>query len=1128
MSPLPAAPATDAEPDRLRLAIALLEGQRALLGDAVAQLALTPLRQRLASLENTPQLRRAQVTVLFVDIVESTALAGQMDAEDVLTVFSGFLQRAAACVQARGGRVLRFTGDGLKAAFGTQGAHEDDAVQAVQAGLDMLAAGRQEAERLRALTGLQGLALRVGVHTGEVAFGAGHEAEDTLSGDAVNVAARMEQSAPPGALRISADTWAQVRGRFVAEAQPPLQLKGLAQPVHTWLVRAPVATASAGAERGVEGLQVAMVGRGAELARLQQAWTDARSGGLQALTLVGDAGLGKSRLLREALAGVQADGTLLQARAQPRDGLRSWGLLRQMLMAHCRIADSDSAEAARAKLLSGLRPAFAAAGNDADTDLQAALIGQLIGLDFSDRPLLRGLDARALRDRALAAWLAWLAGLARQRPGLALVIEDLHSADEASLDALAHLMSRGRNLPLVLLMSTRPELLERRPAWCLADTAPHTARLTLAALPAADSDTLAAALLPGLQPLPPALRTLLTTRAEGNPYYMEELVRRLLDEGIVQREHTPWQFDAARLGRLKLPTTLVGLLQARLDALPAAERAGAQHASIVGPVFWDAALAQIDPGAVPTLGALQQRSWVQAQAPSAFEGTAEHRFDHHLLHQVTYGTVLKNERRRGHAAVARWLAERTSDRGPEFLAITGEHAERAGDEALAASCYERAATAARERYANALAIDCLQRALRLVRRDEFMRRLDMLQSLRDTADLVGQRELQAQALDALQAVLDEQPSPHHQAELMMSRAMLADRQGQHDTAFAHATAALALAEAIDDDDVAALAHAELCWLHGARGEHAAATAHQQAGQARAERVRDTQPVRELQLLLMAGLVALQADKLGEAGTLLNRALERCAPEGGRLHRRLQLGVLEGLCEQAKALGDWGRAAALGQELLQASRDMGDPMRQGAAHHNAARVALERQAPALALAAAATALAHAQACGNLFFQAYAHGAAGDAHALQGDARAARAAYQQAREVLASLDAGGPRVAEMDVMVARQDLALGDTGAARAGAERWAAAQGPEDTGSVGSPITASDHGFAAHWAAFEVWRALGDPRAAGLLTRLQGIVQRVCERRAGSPEEALALQERIPLFRTILAATGGLTTSAAAS
>ena len=1134
MSPSPPPLPTSANPQHLRQAIAALEAQRGLLGDAVTELALAPLRQLLAVVDATPKLRRAQVTVLFADIVGSTALAGRLDPEDTLELFGSVLQRAADCVRAHGGRVLRFTGDGLKAAFGTQGGHEDDAARAVQAGLDILAAGRLLAEPMQQRLGLQDFALRVGVHTGEVAFGAGFEADNTLTGDAVNVAARLEQSAPSGGLRISADTWAQVRGRFIADEQPPLQLKGLDKLLQTWLVHAPAAASADGggaAERGVEGLRVAMVGRDAEFVRLQQAIVSAGPGGsLQAVTVVAAAGLGKTRLFREALVGVPARGLrLLRARAQPRDILRPWGLLNQLVAAHCGITDGDSAETARAKLLAGLVPCFDGDAM-ADAERQAQLIGQLIGLDFSDAPGLRSLDARAVRDLALAAVLAWLGGLSRQfrpkgddggsgTPVLVLAIEDLHWADEASLDLLQHLMTQGRHLPLALLMNSRPELLERRPTWCDGETG---TRITLAPLTAADGGALATALLQRLPLVPSALRELLASRAEGNPYYMEELLRRLLDDGVIRRDGVQWQVDEQRLTRLRLPTTLVGLLQARLDALPDAERDGAQRASIVGHVFWDAALAQIDPAALAAMPGLQRRGWLHAHEASAFDDTPERRFDHHLLHQVTYETVLKAERRRGHAAVARWLAEHTAGRGPEFLAITGEHAERAGDDALAVDCYERAAAQAQQRFANALAIGCQQRALKLMAPGDVTRRLRALRGLRELADLTGNRNLQRHALDDTLTLLVSHPDPHALADLTMARAMLADREGRANDALALASDALAQAVAIGNDDVAAWAHGQLCWMHGWRGEFDVSRAHQVAGQAHAERVRDTQPIRELQLLTMAGIMALQVGQLIEAGDILNRAQGQAEAHSGSQFRRLQLGILSALCTHAQALGNWSTAADLIERLMDQCRELGDAGRLGVALHHAARNSLAQAEPTQALAILQQVVANFQANGDLLHQAHAHAAAGDAHAQLGDAQAARTAYEQARSLFVGIDPDGSNVAEMNAMVARQDLALGDEAAARAGAERSMAAIQPD------IPAAATDHGYASRWACVEVWSGLSDPRAAGLLAQLQDSVRKVSLQRTGSPEAALQLQQRIPIFRRIMAATGGLSPSAAAS
>jgi class 3 adenylate cyclase len=291
----------------LRAAIAALESQRATLGNTVLEMATAPLRARLAALLRPAGLKHRLVTVLFADVVGSTALASGMDAEDTLGLLSVALRRMAAIIQAHQGRVLRFTGDGVKAAFGMDETREDDAERAVRAGLAILQAGREQADAAARLHGITDFAVRVGVHSGDVALGAGVEDDNTAMGAAVNIAARMEQHAPPGGLRISHETWSQVRGLFELDAQPPLQVKGIEAPMQTYLVHAALERGVASVERGLQGLATPMVGRDAELQRLLQAAERARqTRQLQALTLIGDAGLGKSRLLRELAAALSA------------------------------------------------------------------------------------------------------------------------------------------------------------------------------------------------------------------------------------------------------------------------------------------------------------------------------------------------------------------------------------------------------------------------------------------------------------------------------------------------------------------------------------------------------------------------------------------------------------------------------------------------------------------------------------------------------------------------------------------------------------------------------------------------------------------------------------------------------
>jgi predicted ATPase len=269
------------------------------------------------------------------------------------------------------------------------------------------------------------------------------------------------------------------------------------------------------------------------------------------------------------------------------------------------VSDTDSAEVARCKVVEGLSPWFEERG-----ERQAQLIGQLSGLDYTGSPNIKGLDPRTLRDQALAAFRSYLRALATRGDALlVLLVEDLHWCDDSSLDLLQDLLAHAAELPLLLVMTARPALLARRPDWAPSDTSANTL-VTLHPLAATQGDELASALLQRMAEVPPRLMTLITSQAEGNPYYMEELVRRLIDDGVITTVSTTdgaqWEVDVNRLDTLRLPTTLVGLLQARLDALPAPERQAARLASVIGHVFWDDALQALDAQAPQALPALQR------------------------------------------------------------------------------------------------------------------------------------------------------------------------------------------------------------------------------------------------------------------------------------------------------------------------------------------------------------------------------------------------------------------------------------------------------------------------------------------------------------------------------------------
>src|ERR1700704_5151128 len=356
------------ERGRIEAAIAALEAQREVLGDAVVETALSPLRANLRALSDSesqaPKLR--QVSILFTDLVGSTAMGRTLDPEDTHELMDRVLRRFTAIVGERGGRVLKYTGDGLLAAFGANEAQEDDAENAVRAGLTIIEETKHLASDIAGDIHPAGFKVRVGIDTGSVLLGGSLEGESNIRGNAVNLAARMEQSAPEGCLRVSHNTYVHVRGLFNVTEEPPIKVKGIDEPLRTYLVRGAKPRAFRVVTRGIEGIETRMVGRDGELAALQRAFKALyKERSLRAMTVVADAGVGKSRLLYEFenWAEVQPETWfILKGRAQPQTRQRPYGLLRDILAWRFQIADSDTAATARRKLVANLAPVFAAGG----------------------------------------------------------------------------------------------------------------------------------------------------------------------------------------------------------------------------------------------------------------------------------------------------------------------------------------------------------------------------------------------------------------------------------------------------------------------------------------------------------------------------------------------------------------------------------------------------------------------------------------------------------------------------------------------------------------------------------------------------------------------------------------------
>jgi class 3 adenylate cyclase/tetratricopeptide (TPR) repeat protein len=961
------------EREQIESVIRGLEAQRGLLGDAFVDAGLAPLRVRLSALEDeapaddAPQQTLKLVTILFLDVVSSTQLSQHLDPEDIHDVMDGALARCTAVVEAHRGKVLQYAGDNLLAVFGADEAHEDDAEHAVRCGLALLAEGRALGEAVQRQHRHQGFGVRVGIHTGRVLLGGGVDGDASIRGIAVNVAARMEQTAPPGGLRISLDTWRQVRGAFEVEPQAPIAVKGVDAPVVTYLVQRAQPRAFRSTGRGIDGVHARMVGREAELAKLEGALAcviaDQR---LAMVTVVAEAGLGKSRLLLEferRLGAGSAELQFLRGRANPQTPGQPFGLLRDTLAWQLRIGEGDCMEDAKRKVEAGIVPFFAADDGPELAQAHAHLLGHLIGLDFGDSPHVAGIrdDPRQIRNRAFhtaAQLLRRIAGT--DRAAVVLLLEDLHWADDDSLEFLKHLLDVNADTPLLVVALTRPLLFERRGDLDIVEPPYAHHRIVLGVLDEGQGHELAGELLGSLAEVPPALVELVARRAEGNPFYTEELVKMLVDRGAIATAGANWTLDPERLLNTEIPATLIGVLQARLDSLPRSERQALQGASVIGHVFWDQALAGLDAKAPAALPALERRELVLPHNDDdAPDNVREFAFSHKILHDVTYDTVLKRRRRELHARAADWLAGRSRDRAGEWLAAAAEHYALAGNLAQATEFFARAAEHARSRNAHETALAHTARALALLDdadlavapQDRLTLHWRLLAAREFALGMLGRRDEQRPALDAMQRLADALDDDAARALAARRRSQLGLRIGDYATQEAAARDAMGFAARAGADESRLEAQRLLADALGATGRFDEGQALARAGlsEARALGLRRVEGVFLNALSLMAGLQDDQVaglefdlqdlpiwrefgDKQGESVALANvgadwlwfgrldearhyleQALRLCRAIGAR---QTEIGPLADLALLALWQGDLQRALAVATEAIE--------------------------------------------------------------------------------------------------------------------------------------------------------------------------------------------------------------------
>jgi class 3 adenylate cyclase/tetratricopeptide (TPR) repeat protein len=577
---------------------------------------------------------RKLATILFADLVASTELGDSQDPERTRATLDRFYDAMAEEISLAGGTVEKFAGDAVMAAFGVPTAHEDHVERAMHAALAMR-------RRLGELFG-DSLALRIGVNTGEVVVGRARQQSSFVTGDAVNVAARLEQAAEPGEILVSDHAASLVRGAFEFDAPKQLEAKGKpAGVIGRRLVRA----LSLMRPRGIPGFQSAFVGRDRELGRAQEAYARAAaSREPELVTIMGEAGVGKTRMVRELwewLGREAPEAMRRTGRCPPYGRARTYEPIGEILREQFAIRDSDSPE--RLLALLGEREILALA----------------LGLDVT-----RDLHPIEARDRLHDAWIELVAEDVADQP-LALLVEDVHWAEEPLLELLERTLLEVRG-PLLLLATARPEFVERSPTWGRGRV--RSEWIWLESLGSGDVDLWLAAL--GAVDAPGRVRELLG-RAEGNPLFMEEVLGTLIERGALRDK----RWDEALLAEeTAIPDTVQAVLAARIDLLPAAEKAALQAAAVIGRAFWPGAVRELVSAAEPDYHVLEQRDFIRRRSGSTLEGEREFVFKHALTREVAYGSLTRRERAQLHAAFALWLERRGGGRDEDAARLAHHYA----------------------------------------------------------------------------------------------------------------------------------------------------------------------------------------------------------------------------------------------------------------------------------------------------------------------------------------------------------------------------------------------------------------------------------------------------------------------
>jgi class 3 adenylate cyclase len=640
--------------------------------------ALQPASRRVSGEE------RKVVSVLFVDLVGFTARSERLDPEDVRAILTPYYERARSEIERFGGSVEKFVGDAVMGVFGAPVAYGDDPERAVRAAL----AVREQIQEMNESDPALDLQARFAVNTGEAIVSLGARpnlGQAMVAGDVVNTASRLQSAAPTNEILVGEETYFSTRSVIEYRPAEPVEAKGKALPVPAWIAVAAFAPVG---ERSFS--DVPMIGRGAELAGVRGIWERVvEESRPRLVTIIGPTGIGKSRMAYEFALRVDATGgKALRGRSVAYGESSPYGAFAQLVKQVAGIFDNDELSISYEKL----RTAVAALTGGGESEEESQHLAMLLGLSTE--------GSVSHRETLFYSARLLVEGLAAQQPTV-LIFEDIHWADPSLLDLIEFLAARVRDVPLLLLTLARPELLSRRSSW--GGGLPAYTGLPLEPLAESDARELTRRLLTehALARSEDQADALATT-AEGNPLFIEELTASLA-------ERTPGDEH-------ELPTSIRGIVSARMDALPLDERAVLLDAAVVGITFWSGALSRLQPEREDLpglLGSLEKRDLIRRVAVSRIRGEQQFTFKHILIRDVAYQTLPRSGRRERHAAVAGFLEEASSDLGDAAAALA-HHWREAGEPERAVPYLLAAADQAGRGWAKERALRLYREALDLV------------------------------------------------------------------------------------------------------------------------------------------------------------------------------------------------------------------------------------------------------------------------------------------------------------------------------------------------------------------------------------------------------------------------------